>query len=379
MPGNNYLVFWNIWIVLLSVIVLLGFTLGIRFALGSSKLLRGKHWLALIVFSFSLILTSYLLIWTKYNTVFPYINDWWYGLIYWTGPALYFYLRHVFQEAYSPLELFIHFSPTFLVFLLILPNLLHPFGIELNWSADISKIGSSAYLQITHLVIYGVWCQQMVQNDWKVDINIKTWIKIITTGFWVYIASFISYFVLLNTSFFNPEWDYFICTMMALAILLISWMGFIQRKIFESQPIEQFIPIVKYQSSSLTKDASESIRRRLETLLQEQEIYKENELRLDDLAAYIGVSRHHLSQAINEHYQINFFEFINGYRIEWVKKKLQNPTYQQHTISQLAYESGFNNKASFNKFFKKDTGMTPSAYRLKVNAEKSAKALIHKP
>ena len=374
MLNDRYLAFWNIWIVILSAVALIGWIAGILFLFRNAKVLTGKYWLAAILLSFSFTLTSYILYWTEYNTYFPYLDHWWKGLVYLTGPALLFYLRQVFQEEFSRRAIFLHFTPILLVLLLLLPALLFPYGIRLNWSQDIGKIGSSAYFQISHLVLYGVWCHQLAENDWKVDMNIKFWTRIITTGFWVYILSFISYFVLSETSFFSNEWDYCISLVMALAILMIAWMGFVQRKVFESQPVEQFIPIIKYQSSGLTKEATNSIKKRLELLLKEQEVYKENELRLDDLAAYIGVSRHHLSQVINEHYQINYFEFINSYRINWVKKMLKNPAYNHHTITQLAYESGFNNKASFNKFFKKDTGMTPSAYRLKVNANSSVKS-----
>jgi AraC-like DNA-binding protein len=106
--------------------------------------------------------------------------------------------------------------------------------------------------------------------------------------------------------------------------------------------------------------------------MQEQQVFKENELRLSDLAAYLNVSYHQLSQVINEHYGVNFFELINKYRIEYVKKLMAEPKYGHYTIMQIAYEAGFNNKASFNRYFKKAIGMTPSAYRLKEGSEFNA-------
>jgi AraC-like DNA-binding protein len=47
---------------------------------------------------------------------------------------------------------------------------------------------------------------------------------------------------------------------------------------------------------------------------------------------------------------------------------LANPDYAHFTIIQIAYEAGFNNKASFNKYFKREIGMTPSAYRIKESS-----------
>ena len=61
---------------------------------------------------------------------------------------------------------------------------------------------------------------------------------------------------------------------------------------------------------------------------------------------------------INENLYKNFFDFINTYRIEEMKKQLQGES--KYTILGIAYESGFNSKSSFNRIFKKYTGQTPS-------------------
>ncbi len=374
---ETYLPQFSIWTLCLSAITIIGWFSGFTLLLRGPRYSVGNRWLAILLLSFSLILTSYILMWTEYAKDFPYINNWWHVLIYWIGPSLYFYLKTVFKEEIRRQEILLHFLPSVIVAFLMLKYLLYPFGILLGWPTDMVTVGSSAYLQITHLVLYGIWCRHLANNDWQVDINIKSWIKVVIYGFWAFIAAYISYFALSETTFFSPAWDYAISLVMCLGILSISWMGFIQNKVFESQPIEQFIPIVKYQNSTLTQQASLSIRKRLENLIEEDEIYKENELRLDDLAAYIGVSRHHLSQVINEHYQTNFFEFINRYRVRRVKVMLADPAFDHYTILQTAFASGFNNKASFNKFFKNDTGMTPSAYRLMMK-EKNKEGSIRK-
>jgi AraC-like DNA-binding protein len=205
----------------------------------------------------------------------------------------------------------------------------------------------------------------MTNNEWQVDANIKAWTKAITIGMWLYTLAFLSYFILVACSFFNPEWDYAISFTMALGIIGITYMGLIQKRIFSSEPIGTFLPVQKYQSSSLTPGASESIRQRLERLMKEEQVFKENELRLDDLAEYLEISRHQMSQVINEHYGVSFFELINKYRVDYVKRALADRAFDQHTIIQIAYEAGFNNKASFNRYFKQETGLTPSAYRIK--------------
>lgn len=184
-----------------------------------------------------------------------------------------------------------------------------------------------------------------------------------------YTLAFTSYFILVQCSFFNPAWDYAISLIMGLGILSVAYMGLLQKRVFSSEPIANFLPVRKYQTSTLTPNASESIKRKMELLLTEQQVFKENELRLADLAAYLNVNRHQLSQVINEHYGVNFFELINRFRLEHAKRLLADPDFSHYTIIQIAYEAGFNNKASFNRFFKKELGMTPSAFRIKEGSE----------
>jgi AraC-like DNA-binding protein len=70
-----------------------------------------------------------------------------------------------------------------------------------------------------------------------------------------------------------------------------------------------------------------------------------------------------LSQIINEYYQQNFFDFVNSYRIEAVKSKLQKPDYDAYSLLAIAYECGFGSKSSFNRIFKNITGQTPTQYK----------------
>ncbi|WP_425289983.1 helix-turn-helix domain-containing protein, partial [Shewanella algae] len=74
----------------------------------------------------------------------------------------------------------------------------------------------------------------------------------------------------------------------------------------------------------------------------------------------MGTNSSVLSKIINRAFQMNFNDFINRYRVEEVKKQLQNPKNASLTIMSLAYDAGFNSKATFNRAFKKHTGENPS-------------------
>jgi AraC-like DNA-binding protein len=74
------------------------------------------------------------------------------------------------------------------------------------------------------------------------------------------------------------------------------------------------------------------------------------------------MSPNHLSQVINQLEGKNFFDFVNAYRVEEVKRKMADDRSKKLTLLAIALESGFNSKTSFNMVFKKMTGQTPSQY-----------------
>lgn len=358
---------FNLWTGLLSVVAFSGLVIGLLLFTGQSSLSAGEKWLSMTILSAALILIAYITIWTKYNQYFPYLQHVWAFLTLLIGPSLYFYLKDTFKVAYNQQAVLYHLFLPGLCGLLTVPQFLLAFDIDTGISQDVYIIGTSPILLTSHLFFYTIAIHYESQNEWQMDANIKTWTQIVIGGLYTYAVAFLSYFILVRCSFFNPEWDYAISLVMAIGILMVGYMGLIQRRVFQSEPITHFLPGQKYRTSSLTKQASESIKKGMERLLKEEQVFKENELRLADLAAYLDISKHQLSQVINEHYGVNFFELINTYRVNYVKRLLSNPAYNHYTIIQMAYEAGFNNKASFNRYFKKAMGMTPSAYRIKMS------------
>ena len=72
---------------------------------------------------------------------------------------------------------------------------------------------------------------------------------------------------------------------------------------------------------------------------------------------------------INRHFNRNFFEFVNYYRIEEAKKMLRDQDSMDKSVLNIMLDVGFNSKAAFNTFFKKFVGLTPSQYRKKMQTE----------
>ncbi len=104
---------------------------------------------------------------------------------------------------------------------------------------------------------------------------------------------------------------------------------------------------------------------KLKSYLIEEKPYLNSELTITALAESVKLPRHYITEILKIDLKKNFFTLVNDYRIEEVKKRLINKEHKDDSVLQLAMESGFNSKSSFNALFKQRTGMTPSEYRRK--------------
>ena len=105
---------------------------------------------------------------------------------------------------------------------------------------------------------------------------------------------------------------------------------------------------------------------RLESLMKNEKLYLDPELKLSTLAEYIPLSARNLSQTLNQGLSTNFCEYINKYRIEEAKLRLADHN-NSSSITEILFAVGFNSKSSFNTAFKKHTRKTPSQYRKHIN------------
>ncbi|MEQ9298998.1 MAG: helix-turn-helix domain-containing protein [Cyclobacteriaceae bacterium] len=124
----------------------------------------------------------------------------------------------------------------------------------------------------------------------------------------------------------------------------------------------------KYKKSLLDQDLLSKTKHQLDALMLEEQPYLNAQLSLRDLAEMLALSPNQLSQLLNEGFDKNFSEFVNGYRLEEFKSKVADEKMQHLTLLALAYDSGFNSKTVFNTFFKKTIGMTPKAYLKSVRS-----------
>ena len=101
---------------------------------------------------------------------------------------------------------------------------------------------------------------------------------------------------------------------------------------------------------------------KIEGYLKVHQPYLESDLTYVSLAEKLECSREELSEAINKGFLLKFNDFINSYRVEAFKTKLAEGLQDQLSLLGIAFECGFNSKATFNRAFKKFTNVSPTQY-----------------
>lgn len=162
---------------------------------------------------------------------------------------------------------------------------------------------------------------------------------------------------------------------LSLFIILAGYFGLKQKailsvetlKVNEQPAINEPEPLkVKYAGTGIASDDVSQWAVQLKKIMVEAKPYLDPELTLPKLASQLNIPAHHLSRVINESFSVNFFDFINQYRIDEVKVRINQPEYSHLSILGIAFDCGFNSKSAFNRLFKKYTSLTPSEYKSKA-------------
>ena len=127
----------------------------------------------------------------------------------------------------------------------------------------------------------------------------------------------------------------------------------------------------KYQKTALPQEKMEEYLKKLTNFMKTEKPYLNPSLNIDELASRLSIPSHHISQILNRRLNQNFYHFVNKYRIEESKRIFMDKANHMNVLEVL-YETGFNSKSTFNRIFKKHTGMTPTQY-INSHPEKSHK------
>jgi AraC-like DNA-binding protein len=149
-------------------------------------------------------------------------------------------------------------------------------------------------------------------------------------------------------------------------IILIGYFGLRQVEIFSEHDANRFITVdkvKKYGGSNLKESDAVQYVEKLKNYMDAEKPFLNPNLNLPQLAKDLEIPSYQLSQVLNKNIELNFFDFINSYRVEEIKAKMADSKYDNLSLLGIAFESGFNTKSAFNRVFKKITGLTPSEYK----------------
>ncbi|MEM8887736.1 MAG: helix-turn-helix domain-containing protein [Bacteroidota bacterium] len=156
---------------------------------------------------------------------------------------------------------------------------------------------------------------------------------------------------------------------LALVSYWLAYAVYSRRDIFENSEILSEEAKLQPPVQELSNKTDEHYQKLL-TLIEAEKLFKNPDISMTLLAAKMKLSNGYLSQIINQKEEKNFFDFINTYRVEEVKRNLSDPNFDHFSILGIGLEAGFKSKSTFNAVFKKMTGHTPTAYKKLLMADK---------
>ncbi|MBL8020293.1 MAG: helix-turn-helix transcriptional regulator [Leptospirales bacterium] len=165
----------------------------------------------------------------------------------------------------------------------------------------------------------------------------------------------------VSSSFFIPVGWPEGGVMLVLAYLAIFYLVK-KPQIFSIQQLDATESTGKYAKQNLSDAMRKEYLQKIETYFESEKPYLDERVTLAGLSAALNIPAHHFSMVINIEKNLNFFNFVNSYRIAEAKRLLDDPS-TEDTVLTIAFSAGFQSKAVFNRVFKEQTGLTPTAYR----------------
>lgn len=366
---------------LITIIILVGIGQGFFVSVLLLTLNRGNkaanRLLGILLSLFAISITGFVFIRTDSFRHFPFLIGVPSTVIFLFGPLFYFYVKEIttHQFTFTSKEN-LHFIPFLTLIFFRIPFYLESPEEKLAALKNVIAMDENLIIliiQIIHLSIYLFYVKRMLDNyELRIKSNMSSIEKInmkwITTGMYAFIMIFgaMTLLILLFIAGINVYSIYItlIPLTVSIVILSIGYFGLTQPIIFAPE-FGNNNKLKKYENSTLTPDNSEKYVDKLLKIMETDKPFLENDLTLQKLSEKLSISPHHLSQVINERMNQNFFDFVNGYRIEEAKKLLTEKRGELLTILAIAEESGFNSKSAFNIAFKKHTSMTPTEFKKK--------------
>ena len=311
--------------------------------------------------------------------------------------VLYYSIMYVYalslisKENVFKVKWLIHLVPTIIVYVSIIPFAMLPYEEKAKFVTNITS-NIYQYLVLGFILLFvafylvailrllkkhKITIRKMFSYEENINLNWLRILAVLLLMLFVIISGLVAfvYYIDLTSSVLLVEdqvnLDMQGQTAFVVFVFLLGFFGIKQQMIYAPSKRTDKVLLPenniqidegRYQKSGLKREDSQNHLKELLQYMMDEKPYLDGKLSLKQVAEKLEISSNYLSQVINENLNKNFFDFVNGYRVDLIKEKMSNAANGNITILGLAYDCGFNSKSSFNSIFKKYTGLTPSQY-----------------
>ncbi|MEQ9402056.1 MAG: AraC family transcriptional regulator [Cyclobacteriaceae bacterium] len=335
------------------------------------KAAKNTIFIVLLVFLFSFYLTENVIYSSGYIRLLPHLYFVTLPLIFLIGPLFYMYIRSGLDSTFRlRLRDMVHLLPFLFELIILLPfyklsgaiklsvyeSSLQPSG---DYSFNIFFLGYLIYIAGTFWYFLASYKRLKNHGLSSASRNRKKvkWLKSASIAFFSYM--FLNLVLSLLTWPFPEIIPVFFHTNLICMTVLTHGIGY---AVFQSPDLFKELNS-NYEFSSMSEERLKELGRELKEVMECDRPYLQSEVSAEDIGRLLTISKHQLSQLLNVGLKTTFYDLINDYRVGHAKKILVSSEYQGAKILHIAFDSGFSNKASFLRNFKKATGMTPTAYK----------------
>jgi AraC-like DNA-binding protein len=294
------------------------------------------------------------------------------------SPLLWFYTSELIgQKVGLSRTMFIHFIPFLIVVIFSLTvtsirsdEVIHFLQHSHRMLRHFFWIGVVIQFSCYLFFIHKRWnaYQHLLQQETSNTDNVSiSWVRFFMAVF-LAMNVFFLFTLFASIHFGNHEWSWTAIAMVfSLSVFALGYKGMLQKEIFypgiqDDKPADPGMQRKEPNQRVLEKPDQELINKVLH-YMEEKKPFLDPELTLSSLAKALELNRTQLSQLINEGMGDNFYDFVNKYRVEEVKKLMADPKTDKLNLLGIALEAGFKSKSTFNLIFKRFTGLTPTDYK----------------
>lgn len=295
------------------------------------------------------------------------------------GPLYYWHICAAVDPGQKPRRPWLHLIPFGIAILLLIPfykltGIEKIEQLETQQNAELIPMSVSTYLfmafQIGQSFLYILLGNKQIINHQRPlpGQKLRTEFRWLHRFGWAFCMFWLLDFLALTCysiiGAIHPQ--VFYATMLSAAVFINILAVFMVRnhKEFHGQVLNP--QRIKSRNPTPPRDEVEKVLSQVYQVMDQEKPYLDPELSLSKFSVFLQKTPHQVSEILNMRLGKSFYEFINEYRYQEARKRLQSGEYKHLTILAIAFDSGFNNKNTFNRVFKKYAGKTPSQF-LKEN------------